>query len=72
MGAIILLSVLFSILVFWDIIPLVRGPEAWRWWLLPMPPLGKVALTGGTLLILTAAWWGLGQRLTDKPTKRQI
>jgi hypothetical protein len=70
-GAVILLSALFCVVVLWDIVPIVRGPEAWRWWLLPMPSLGKIALTGGALLLLVTIWWGLGRRLKERPTRAQ-
>jgi hypothetical protein len=58
---IVLVTAVFSALVFTDALPLLRGPLGWRWSLnqsgLPWWP---TLLAGGLFLLV---WWGLGRWL---------
>ena len=61
---VVLVTAVFSLLVFTDALPLLRGPLGWRWSLNESGQPWWPTLLAGALFLLS--WWALGRWLVEK------
>jgi len=65
------ITVLVSGIILWDISPMVRGPEQWRWELLPQRSPGVILFSIVTFVLFLVVWYWIGRRLPSQPSRRQ-
>jgi len=67
---VVILTILLSVVILFDLSPLVRGPKQWRWSLLPQPEPKLILLTIIAFVLFLVIWYWIGRRLPGQPSRR--
>ncbi|MBK8987633.1 MAG: hypothetical protein IPM39_16405 [Chloroflexi bacterium] len=68
---VLVLGGLLAPAILWDVSPWLRGPQGWRWPLLPWPPWPNLLLSAVTAVLFLVGWWLLRHRAA-RQTQRAL
>jgi len=66
-----LVTVGIAVVIFFDLVPPLRGPGQWHWYTRPLDDTKMLLFSLGLFILFTVIWYLIGVRLPSHPTRRQ-